>query len=177
MEDKRIYSLARKFRELIIRAKEKGYFTNTKFQQFPEQCCGDASFLLAQFFLDENISTLWVSGQEDNTYETHAWLVIDDQRVSLPQCCINEIPNSIVDLYGTYGGYNADTLRKKVRYDADDIECGLIVDITGDQFGEESVYVGYMDDFHSRFAFHEAIQFEGLSDPMLVELYAVILNQ
>ena len=57
------------------------------------------------------------------------------------------------------------------------IKNGLIIDITGDQFDEAPVYVGYMDDFHKRFDFVAAFEHEGLPNDEYVELYEIIISQ
>ena len=53
----------------------------------------------------------------------------------------------------------------------------MIIDITGDQFDEAPIYVGYMDDFHKRFDFVEAFEHEGLPNDEYAELYEIIISQ
>ena len=53
----------------------------------------------------------------------------------------------------------------------------MIIDITGDQFNEAPIYVGYMDDFHKRFDFVAAFGHEGLLNKEYAELYEIIMTQ
>jgi len=82
-----------------------------------------------------------------------------------------------MDLFNSYGCNNTEHFSEATCYDEQDVENGLIIDITGDQFGEVPVYVGYMDSFHKRFDFVSAHEHEGLFDRELIELYDIIVNQ
>ena len=176
MTDNRIISLVNNFRERIDYAQSKKLFVNTVLEEFPVQCCGNASRLLAEFLRENGIETLWISSEEFGTDETHAWLVVKDDRINLPRSCYDGVPSNIMNLLSSYGG-NKDSLSKATYYDAGDVEKGLIIDITGDQFGEPPVYVGYMDRFHRRFDFISAYEHEGLFDDELIELYQIITTQ
>ena len=172
----RIISLVDNFRERIDYAQSKNLFVNTVLEEFPVQCCGNASRLLAEFLRENGIETLWISSEEFGTDETHAWLVVKDDRINLPRSCYDGVPSNIMNLLSAYGGNN-DSLSKATCYDASDVENGLIIDITGDQFGEPPIYVGYMDSFHRRFDFISAYEHEGLFDDELIELYQIITTQ
>ena len=176
MTDNRIRTLVNGFRKRIDRAQSKNLFTDTLLEKFPTQCCGYASRLLAEFLRENGIETLWISSEEFGTHETHAWLVVKDARTNSPRSCYDGVPSTIMNLLSSYGGNN-DSLSEATCYDAHDVENGLIIDITGDQFGEPPVYVGYMDRFHKRFDFISAYEHEGLFDDELIELYQIIIKQ
>jgi len=177
MTDRKILSLASDFRKRIDKAQKKDCFLNSIFKDFPIQCCGDASMLLAEFLKANGVETLWISGQEIDTHETHAWLVVKDDRINAPRSRYDEVPNNVMDLLRAYSGNVTKNFSKDGCYDERDVENGLIIDITGDQFGEASVYVGYMDRAHKRFDFVAAYEHEGLFDEELIELYTTILTQ
>lgn len=176
MTDNKIRSLANIFREKIDRAKCKDLFVDTMLEDFPEQCCGVASTLLAEFLHDNGVETLWISSEELGTFETHAWLVVKDNRVDSPRSCFDGVPNNIKGLISKYGGTSG-SLNDLVCYDEQSIENGLIIDITGDQFGEDSVYVGYIDSFHKDFNFISAEEHKGLLGEEHIKLYEIILKQ
>ena len=175
MTDNRIRSLANSFRKKIDWAKSKRLFEDTMLGEFPEQCCGPASELLAEFLWDHGIETLWISGMEYETHESHAWLVVKDDRINSPRACFDDVPKNIMDTLGMYGDCAHESIREATCYDEQDIENGLIIDITGDQFGEIPVYVGYMDRFHERFDFVSAYEHSGLYDDEFIKLYESIL--
>ena len=176
MTDNKLQTLVNGFRKSIDRAQSKNLFIDTLLEEFPTQCCGYTSKLLAEFLRENGIETLWISSEELETHETHAWLVVKDDRINSPRSCYDGVPSNIMNLLSSYGGNN-NSLSEATCYDACDIENGLIIDITGDQFGEQSVYVGYMDSFHKRFDFISAYEHEGLFDDELIELYQIIINQ
>ena len=62
------------------------------------------------------------------------------------------------------------------RYEDVDLEDGLIIDITADQFYDYGyrVYVGNPDEFHQAFDFNEAHDYDGLNDGRLCDLYNTI---
>ena len=80
-------------------------------------------------------------------------------------------------LLGKYDGGNSERIRESTCYEEQNIKNGLIIDITGDQFDEAPVYVGYMDDFHKRFDFVAAYEHEGLPNDEYAELYEIIISQ
>ena len=78
--------LAKQFRNAIELARDNGDFNEDfLFWRFPRGCCGDASELLANFLLENNIRTSYVCGKyKPAAYEniqTHAWLITDDQKI------------------------------------------------------------------------------------------------
>ena len=84
MTDNRIRSLVNNFRKKIDRAQRKDLFVDTILEEFPIQCCGVTSRLLAEFLLGNGVETLWISAEEFGTHETHAWLVVKDDRIDFP---------------------------------------------------------------------------------------------
>lgn len=177
MTDNRIRSLVNSFRKKIDRAQSKDLFVDTMLEEFPKQCCGVTSILLAEYLHDKGIETLWISAEEFRTDETHAWLVVKDGRIDSPRSCFDDAPNNIIGLLGTYGGGSSESIREATCYEEQNIENGLIIDITGDQFNEAPVYVGYMDNFHKRFDFVAAYEHEGLPNEEYAELYETIIRQ
>lgn len=160
-----LMKIVKEFRAAIDTAKEEGEFDeDICFHHFPRGCCGDASDLLAQYLLDNNITSWYVCGthypkggtDEENweRVQSHAWLTTMD-----PRCTTN---------------YN-------------------IIDITGDQFCHDpeygrfnsSVYIGQMDWFHRLFEFSEGdvhenhgIQYLGMiASPRLYILYNTIIKR
>ena len=148
MIDNRICFLVNNFRKKIDRAQRKDLFVNTILVEFPIQCCGVTSILLAEYLLGNGVETIWISAEEFGTHETHARLVVKDDRIDSPRLYFNDVPNHIISLLGAYGGGNLESIREATCYEEQNIENGLIIDITGDQFNEAPVYVGHMDDFH-----------------------------
>ena len=177
MTDNRMRSLVNSFRKKIDRAQRKNLFVDTILEEFPIQCCGITSSLLAEFLLVNGVETIWISSEEFETHETHAWLVVKDDRIDFPHSCFDDVPNNIISLLGTYGGGNSESIREATRYEKQNIENGLIIDITGDQFSESPVYVGYMDDFHKRFEFVAAYEYESLPSKEYAKLYEIIMAQ
>lgn len=77
---KNIKLLANQFRTAIDMARDAGEFDKDfSFSKFPRGCCGDASDLLAQFLLENSITTDYVCGTySDGSFEgiwSHAWLL------------------------------------------------------------------------------------------------------
>jgi hypothetical protein len=55
-----------KFRQAIEAAKENGEFIrDIVFRDFPSGCCGDASDLLAEYLLHDDIKTKYICGSYD----------------------------------------------------------------------------------------------------------------
>lgn len=175
--DREIEMLARSFREAIIAANENNEFINDLFfRRFPKGCCGDACYLLAEFFKTHGIETIYVFGEYKD--QTHAWLVIKDDRINTPTEYSIVIPNDI-SLYSSYYSKNRitkDNVITTIHYEEDDIINGLIVDITADQFEREEVYIGYMNQFHSKFAFCDAHDYTDLKSVQLRRRYDIILR-
>ena len=63
-----------------------------------------------------------------------------------------------------------------LHYIESDLEDGLIVDITADQFGKCPVYVGYRCDLYRRFEFLEANEYTDLANCRLRNIYQAILQ-
>ena len=58
----KIEQLVRKFRQAIDAAYRAHEFRDDlHFKKFPTGCCGDASYLLAEYLLQNNIKIIWVS--------------------------------------------------------------------------------------------------------------------
>ena len=77
---KNMKRLVNQFRVAIDVAKDEGeFYKKPPFDIFPCRCCGDASDLLAQFLLENNIRTLYVQGTYRKTMHSHAWLLAEDK--------------------------------------------------------------------------------------------------
>lgn len=139
--------------------------------------CGIASRLLIEFLRNNEVEILYISSEDYGVYEPHAWLVVKDERINSPRSSFADVPNNVMDLLSLYGGSSISSFSEATYYDATDVENGLIIDITGDQFGEDPVYVGYKDKFHQRFEFISAQEHEGLCNSELLELYKNIISQ
>ena len=165
-----IVGLAKQFRSYIEAARASGFFANDTFDCFPKGCCGDASCLLAEFLRSKGVDSIYVWG-EDNTGQTHAWLVVKDDRVTIPAPQFLEIRDEIRTVLNSYSNEAYATPVDISHYEEYDVENGLIIDITADQFGEVPVYVDYISGFQRRFEFRAAHDFEGLGDSRLIDLY------
>lgn len=71
------------FRRAIDAAKVSGEFEKDfSFNRFPRGCCGDASYLLGEYLLENNIQSTYICGNryfedpEEGT-QSHAWLLVD----------------------------------------------------------------------------------------------------
>ena len=84
MADQDIYELASIFKSAMIATRDEGFFSiYNDFSHFPRGCCGETCYLLASFLREHGIDTLYVWG--DYRTQSHAWLVVNDNRVKLPQ--------------------------------------------------------------------------------------------
>jgi len=73
MEDiKEVEELALNFRLAIENMTEDDFIGSPWFSSFPRGCCGDASELLAKYFIQNGISVEYVWGMNKN--QSHAWL-------------------------------------------------------------------------------------------------------
>lgn len=173
MTDKRIKQLALQFRQAIDAAYRAHEFRNDfRFRKFPIGCCGDTSYLLAEYLLQKGIETIWVSTLRDDW--THAWLVLKDERINPPTTIA--LPDEYQELVSVYRTQESEEETEDVHYMEQDIIDGLIIDITSDQFDdcENPVYVDYLDDFHRSFDFRLAVDYYGLNDDRLEHLYEII---
>ena len=177
MTDNQIRELAVKFRAAIEIAKNEGMFSSDIiFHHFPRGCCGDTCYLLAEYLKENGFETIWVSTERDDW--SHAWLVLKDHRTHAPTTRSFEWPEGLYAVVKEYGVIEPEKPFDVTRYKAEDIEDGLIIDITSDQFDDwnEPVYVGTMDYFHKSFEFVQAHDYDGLSDlnGRLSRLYRII---
>lgn len=72
------YRLAETFRRGI----ELSTFSNTPMSNFPKGCCGVASMLLSQYFIDNGIQSWYQNGNYHTSVEgiiqSHAWVVLEN---------------------------------------------------------------------------------------------------
>ena len=169
MTDQEIFELAQIFKKAAMSAHEAGLFRDDLcFRHFPTGCCGDTCDLLATFLLSYGIETIYVCG----TYcgQSHAWLVVNDNRVNQPTPEFYQPDKEYIRLMGEYGikvTSPVETTRYKVR----DLTYGLVIDITADQFGGPSVYVGSRNNFYRKFTFDFAHVCNRADDYRLRGLY------
>ena len=169
MTDQNIYDLACTFKSAMLAARDDGLFNvDNSFRHFPRGCCGDTCYLLASFLKDYGVETLYVWG--DHGFQSHAWLVVNDDRVKKPSPRYIEIENEYANLLNRYGE-EIDGPIEDASYRARDLTKGLIIDITADQFGEPSVYVGERNTFYRKYTFRDAHICYGADDGRLLELY------
>ena len=175
INDSQIKNLAKEYREAIVCAQDNDLFAKDfRFYKFPRGCCGDVSYLLAEYLQRNGIETLWYSGKQGDW--SHAWLVVKDYRVKKPSlrtfACSEEISIEIAGDIETWIDKKTDI----IEYEANDLQGGLIIDITADQFENYDipVYVGCIDTFHKAFEFKQAHNYDGLVDDRLVKLYQII---
>ena len=178
-----VKDMAQRFRNAIEDAKEDGCFVgDMTFWQFPYECCGDASYLLAEYLMEHDIDSIWYSANKGDC--SHAWLVIDDDNVEPQVCSQISYPESIRNLLSLYSGRNVNATENNIRYVEECFVNCNIVDITGDQFRDYDipVYYGRMDYFHRSWEFIDAYDFEGLesicrrTDDRLKKLYSIALR-
>ena len=174
MDEQRIMKIAEKFRSAIEAARNKGHFdSDIMFRNFPRGCCGDSSYLLAEYLKDKSIDSIWYSASRGDW--THAWLVVKDYRVKTPTKKMFTWPEDQWPVLKQYGVMNPEQTITIEKYEEDDLVGGIIIDITGDQFVDYSIptYVGYQDMFHKSFSFVQAHDYDGL-DARLRTLYKKI---
>lgn len=165
--DSVIRAYATQFKNVMMDLKRVGAFEkDCVFRSFPRGCCGDTCNLLAEFLLSKGIETIYVSG--DFNGQSHAWLVVKDDWIIPSIKRTIEVSDNIGLIYFQYGGASSFEV---INYTEDDIINGLIIDITADQFGKPSVYVGYMDDFYQQFEFDRADDYNGLQSGRLKRIY------
>lgn len=172
MTDQEIYQLARVFKDAAVSARDAGLFRDDiPFRNFSNGCCGETCYLLATFLLSYGIETIYVCGTRGR--QSHAWLVVNDNRVKQPTPEFYYPEKEYVQLMGQYGTKITGPI-DITRYKARNLTNGLIVDITADQFGETSVYVWSRNDFYRRFTFDFAHVCNGVDDYRLRDLYIKI---
>lgn len=175
MTNQQLKALASRYRVAIEAAHSNDLFVHDiGFDDFPTGSCGDASYLLAEYLRREGVETIWYSAERGEW--SHAWLVVRDRRVKAPTPRSFSWPE---ELRGIVAGYGVEQPEEEVditRYEAKDLENGIIIDITGDQFDdyEVPVYVGRVDAFHRSFDFIQAHDYEGLNNGRLCRLYRII---
>lgn len=97
-----IKQLAFNFRSAIEAAYNEGLFVNDiNLNDFPKRSCGDVSCLLAEYLNKEGYNTIWCSFIR-NDY-THAWLVLNDEKVNHPQTSFFTWPEDIRTVLTGYG--------------------------------------------------------------------------
>lgn len=172
MTDDEIYNLACIYKSAMLAAHDSGAFDDDDiFYNFPRGCCGDTCILLATYLELYDVPTIYIWG--DRGRQSHAWLVVDDNRVKqLTSRTFHASPEyrQWMKLYGNEITGPIDT----TRYTARDFTKGLIIDITADQFGKCPVYVGPRNDFYRRFTFHSAHTCNGVHEYRLNKLYRKI---
>ena len=160
------------FRKAIDEAKYAGKFDRDFiFCCFPLACCGDTCYLLAEYLKTKGIDTIYVCGDFDG--QTHAWLVVKDERIEGPNKETILIPQKFKSILKKYGADTCDEYESIV-YKEKNIISGLMIDITGDQFGQSPVYVDYMNDFYRQFNFCNAHDYYGFGNSRLENLYNII---
>ena len=144
------------------------------FRSFPQGCCGDASYLLAEYLRQNDIETIYVVGEDGD--QSHAWLVVKDDRIEPPTPSITELPDHIRVTLSNYGGKIRESSIVNVNYTDKDIENGLIIDITADQFAQSSVCVDYLRAFHKRFDFLQAHDYDNLDSFRQRNLFNIVMK-
>lgn len=175
MTDSQIKKLAIKYRSAIEAAHNDRLFANDiGFDDFPTGSCGDTCYLLSEYLRLRGVDTIWYSAQRNDF--SHAWLVVKDKRVKQPTPRAFLWPKELRDIVAGYGVEHPDQEVDITRYEFEDLQSGLIIDITGDQFVDYDipVYVGYLDQFHKTFNFNQAHDYDGLNDGRLCGLYRTI---
>lgn len=174
MTDENIYDLAYMFKSAMLAAQYEGLFEGDDiFCRFPRGCCGLTCYLVATFLKDNDIDTIYVWG--DHRDQSHAWLVVNDDRVKAPTRRYIHVENEFAQLVNQYGGDITGPI-EDISYKARDLTNGLVIDITADQFGEPSVYVGKRNEFYRKFAFRDAHICDGVYNDRLRNLYRTIVS-
>lgn len=170
--------LVREFRVAIEKARaDKSFAGDLCFDGFPHACCGPTSNILANFLHMNGIDTIYVCGWQGD--QSHAWLVLKDEKIRGPQKRYFVAPDGIKDVLNLYSGGLYNEPVDITHYEAGDLENGLIIDITADQFPEMleyPVYIGFMNSFHRKFEFDQAHDFFGLGDARLERIYNQICS-
>lgn len=171
--DNAICKIATQFRVAIEAARDANCFTrDLVFWNFPRGCCGDACDMLAEHLRRRGVKTIYVCG--DDNGQSHAWLVVKDERIQEPKKRTYSLPDDIHSILSMYTGSEIPKETDITGYEEQDLQDGLIIDITADQFGEAPVYIGTIDDFHRQYEFVSASEHTHISDMRLSDLYKAI---
>lgn len=175
MTDDKIKELCIRFRAAVNAAYKDGRFAqDIMTKNFPHGSCDTTSDLLAEYLQGQGVKTIWISAYRD--HGNHQWLVVNDKRVKQPSQKLDPLPQEYLSLIGSYAPVDLEQLDNSPRYVFSDLENGLAIDITADQFPDfnEPVFVGKMGRFHKSFDFSEAEEFTGLKMDRLKKLYQII---
>ena len=85
------------------------------------------------------------------------------------------MPDEIKEILNRYSNGASCKPVSTTYYEKADLEMGVIVDITADQFGEPPVYVGLENNFYRQFDFGNAEDYHRLGTERLYELYQTII--
>ena len=170
-----IIELVQAFRAKLDYAYNEGLFSNDIiFHRFPKGCCGDTCYLLAEYLKVHGIQTIYVCGLFHN--QSHAWLVIKDNRIHVPAPKYYTMPDEIRKVLELYGEEASNEPVDISKYEDSDLSNGILIDITADQFGQSPLYVGPMDLFHQKFTFDFAYDYNGFGNERLSHLYDLIMG-
>lgn len=176
MTDIQIKKFANIFRLAIEAAREGDeiFANDPGFDNFPTGSCGDTCYLLAEYLRNMGVETIWYSAQREDW--SHAWLVVKDGRVRQATQRFFQWPEELRDVVARYGVEHPEQSVDITRYEFEDLQDGLIIDITGDQFEDydNPVHVGLLDSFHQSFDFNQAHDYDGINDERLWGLYRII---
>lgn len=176
MTDASLRRLVQQFRLAIDTAKQNhSFYGDLCFDKFPYACCGDTCYLLAEYLQSKGVNTIYVCG--DDQGQSHAWLVVKDHRITIPQPQFWTPPDEILPILNEYSNNAYITPIDTTHYTEQDIINGLIIDITADQFGYVPVYVDHVGLFHRQFAFASAHDYDSLGTPRLRRIYKTIITQ
>lgn len=167
-----IMKLVQTFRAKLDYAYNEGLFSDDIiFHHFPKGCCGDTCLLLAEYLKLHGIQTIYVCGSFHE--QSHAWLVIKDNRIHIPAPKYYTMPDELRIAYGEEKPNGPIDISK---CEGSDLSNGILIDITADQFGQAPLYVGSMDPFHQKFTFNFAHDYNGFGNDRLSHLYDLIMN-
>ena len=170
-----ITELVQAFRAKLDCAYNEGLFSNDIiFHRFPRGCCGDTCYLLAEYLKSHGIQTIYVCGAFRG--QSHAWLVIKDNRIHMPAPKHNTMPGELRELLTTCGEEAQNGPMDIPEYEDSNLSNGILIDITADQFGQAPLYVGPMDPFHQKFTFNFAHDYNGFGNNRLSHLYGLIMR-
>ena len=170
-----LVKMASLFRSKMDRSLRDCLFANDIiFRRFPRGCCGDTCYLLAEYLKEHGVQTIYVCGTFHD--QSHAWLVVKDESIHIPTPKYYTTPVEIKRLLESYGETVPDKPVDISKYEECDLEEGVLVDITADQFGQKPVYVGPLDQFHREFNFDFAHDYNGFGNNRLSRLYDSIIN-